>query len=311
MQTQFTGKKTMRNTTPKREESEPEWWRNILNNFWFNKDLRWNSWVIRWISQEVTRVLEDREEAFNEDTLSHWQLKYFLFYGPPPEKVDGLQKYDLKDRQITFPNGDVIDLELSVIGASDIVEIKKWWKTLVTELFACTRVEWSIPEYAYLTQPVQVTTNKETGVYHRVFTLKSNEVISELIEMWAPISTRPNGEIDAFGAVQAYIIEKTSPHALFVFPIELKAFPYFAPSDITYPHSLWTTLVKAFWYVDRKGRNKIVTYSLHGYKWGQDAGNQYYKEKMSKEDTLVVTMTIFDLEKLENHHQRESSKIAA
>jgi hypothetical protein len=51
---------------------------------------------------------------------------------------------------------------MSVIGASDIVEIKTGGKTLVTELFACTRVEGAIPEYAYLTQPIQVTTNRET-----------------------------------------------------------------------------------------------------------------------------------------------------
>ena len=267
--------------------------------------------VIPWTNIQVTRVLEAREEEpSNEDILNHWQLKYFLFYGPPPEKVDWLQKYDLKDRKIVFPNGQAIDLEMSVIGASDIVEIKSNWKTLVTELFACTRVEGSVPEYAYLTQPIQATSNRESGVYHRVFTLQSEDVIRKLIEWWAPLSLRPNWKIDSFWILQQFILESIAPHSHYSFPIPMTEFPYFAPKDITYPESIWVTAVKAFWYIDSKWRNKVVTYSLHGYKWWQDAWNEYYRGKMSKEDTLVVTMTVFDLEKLESYRDSENKKAA-
>ena len=174
---------------------------------------------------------------------------------------------------------------------------KPFEQPLFTEAFLCGNIWNRKPSFTLGVDTSKVYRNQTRSVYNRTILVTSDDFEQALVDSGEQFWD--NWNKDRFAVLQEYIVEQIAPDAEYTFPIHLSR-------ESNVPLSAWVTAIKSFGVAGKNGKgNKIITYTLHGYKWKRGQ-QEPYKKYAPDDDTLVVTCTIFQLDKLseawnENH----------
>lgn len=220
------------------------------------------------------------EVIINNDTPT-WDPYYLVGYIKFHENlsiVDALKKYNTSILETVF----WYRVEMWVIWESHTLEIyDNNWNILASEIVACLPLD--NKESMYELKDKTSIRIKKDWYDHKIMRFNSDA-------LWEKLWTTYHHWKDVFFSIQEDLIQLWEPQCYYEFPFDIEIEHDWKHHKV---QTAWVTALKAF-SIEKDNERKIVTYTIHWYKkkWGLvtwDAPN---------EDTIIVTRSIFDLNKL-------------